>query len=700
MLFAVAIEQQLRRWFSGNRKIVRQFRPLICLGNRERLLTQALRKMGMKSPDGRLDIVTKWSFDLRLLASADLDGYWSLGLIADVGTSNMIDIPVSELLDRKFDATGCYVGVPGGADDLTGYSRLQLIGRVKKVENAMLVLDDVRGDAESNRVAAADVFVEGRRETLEAATRALYPSAADRALEALRGIRAPFISGKGKLEKIRRTIDSLNRSSQKTNKGTLNLQFSDGLSVQFGELLDQSSPQFPRMIETSRPTMLFGASGYEQHTQPDSGIRQYGPFQYAHNPINEPTIVVLCDKAAKGRMEQFAKALRDGIENENGRFSGGLVGKFRLTGVRFHFVEIGGDTAAGYAAAVESALHELPQTPAMALVQVREAHKQRLSKQNPYFVAKSGFMRAGVPVQAVRLETLEQNYGRAYTLNNLALGTYAKIGGMPWVISTRGVATHELVIGVGSTEIAESRLGDRARYVGITTLFQGDGRYLVWETTKEATFENYPEALLESLRKSIRFVQTQNKWEIGDNVRLVFHVYKPLKRVEIKTVRQLVKEMLDDYPVEFSFLDISHYHPFQIFDPNQKGVKYQSYDTRQNALKGIYAPMRGTALLLGPRTALLQLVGANDVKTWEQGIPRPLLLELHADSDFSDLTYLVRQTFHFSFMSWRSFFPSHEPVTILYSRWIANMLGNMKAVPGWHDVALNLMRDRRAMWFL
>ena len=147
MLFALAIEQQLRRWFSDKRKIVRPFRPLICLGSRDRLLTRALQDMGVKSPDTRLDVVAKWSFDLRLLASADLDGYWSLGLITDVSTSNVIDIPVSELLDRKFDATGRYVGVPGGADDLTGSSRLQLIGRVKKVENTTLVLDDVRGDA-------------------------------------------------------------------------------------------------------------------------------------------------------------------------------------------------------------------------------------------------------------------------------------------------------------------------------------------------------------------------------------------------------------------------------------------------------------------------------------------------------------------------------------------------------------------------
>jgi hypothetical protein len=70
------------------------------------------------------------------------------------------------------------------------------------------------------------------------------------------------------------------------------------------------------------------------------------------------------------------------------------------------------------------------------------------------------------------------------------------------------------------------------------------------------------------------------------------------------------------------------------------------------------------------------------------------------DSDFSDLTYLVRQVFHFSFMSWRSFFPSDEPVTILYSRLIANLLANLRGVPGWDGSTLAHLRDRRAMWFL
>ena len=145
----------------GHRRILRPFRPLICLGARDRLLTQALRRYGVTSSDDRLDVFAKWSFDLRMLASADPDGHPSLGLIADVGTSNVIDIPLSELLGKNFDPMGCYVGGPGEVDDLMGFSRMRLLGRVKRVESATVVLDDVASDAQNDRVVAADVFVEG-----------------------------------------------------------------------------------------------------------------------------------------------------------------------------------------------------------------------------------------------------------------------------------------------------------------------------------------------------------------------------------------------------------------------------------------------------------------------------------------------------------------------------------------------------------
>jgi argonaute-like protein implicated in RNA metabolism and viral defense len=350
---------------------------------------------------------------------------------------------------------------------------------------------------------------------------------------------------------------------------------------------------------------------------------------------------------------------------------------------------------------VDRLLARSPKGIDLAIVQIRDEYKKLRGNNNPYFVSKAAFMEAGIPVQAIKIENMEADeYQLAYILNNLALASYAKLDGTPWVISTIGPATHELIIGLGYTEIGQGRLGEKSRYVGITTVFQGDGRYLLWGLTREVEFDNYEAALLENLQTTIQYVKEENNWQQGDNVRLVFHVYKPLKNVEIEAIKQLVQSFTADrYRIEYAFLDLSEYHMFQIYDPSQKGKEYSSGSGRRST-KGKGVPNRGLCYQLSNRQGLLHLIGPGDMKTAEQGIPRPLLVELHPDSDFKDMTYLLRQIYHFTYMSWQNFFPASEPVTILYSRFIARMLGNLKTIDGWNSkvISVGSLRDRR--WFL
>ncbi len=429
---------------------------------------------------------------------------------------------------------------------------------------------------------------------------------------------------------------------------------------------------------------------------------------------NEPLIAVVCERRHRGRVDQLVAALRDGVGDGTWRqatsrrrrppsnpFRGGLVGKFRLRRVQVEYEEVADISPDAYRAAIGRILTRLPRTPDLGFVQTCRAFEELPDARNPYLVAKAAFMTAGVPVQAMHIETMEMAEANlAYTINNMALAMYAKLDGTPFVMSTRMPATHELVIGLGCSEVGMGRFGPRTRYVGLTTVFQGDGRYLVWGQTREVEFSDYAAALLENLRTTIRMVREQNNWQPGDQVRLIFHVYKPLKHVEMDAIRDLVSELVTDkHKAEFSFLDISHHHEFSLFDPTQQGTNYYSLETGSGT-KGIGVPTRGACLQLNERMALLQLVGTKEVKTAGQGLPRPLLLDLHPGSDFKDLTYLARQVFHFSYLSWRSFFPSPEPITILYSRLIANALGSLAHVPTWNGDALTVGTLRNAMWFL
>ena len=83
----------------------------------------------------------------------------------------------------------------------------------------------------------------------------------------------------------------------------------------------------------------------------------------------------------------------------------------------------------------------------------------------------------------------------------------------------------------------------------------------------------------------------------------------------------------------------------------------------------------------------------------EDGMPSPLLLTLHKDSSFTDMTYLTRQVFAFACHSWRTFLPGSVPVTIQYSDLIARTLGHLSLLDKWNsDVMLG--RIGKTRWFL
>lgn len=712
------IQSQIVSWLKGRYTVLRRRSPIIfwASAQRHQLLSRAVQDVAQKrnaeiSPLSGLDVYVRFRLDTRLLYPKGNEPTPYLGLLIDLHTSNVMDVPVSELITRGLDPRGMYVGQRSKERDDFLLPRFETLGRVRDVRDGRLLLTDQKqGDGDSGGLAeqieARSALVEPRSENLAAAIHTVYGRDARAIGDRLHTLRRSYATATGQLGHLVDTLGGL-RDHVALNVG--------GATARVGDFLERGDGLFPLMISTSRPTCLFGPQGRKTGQHPDDGVSKYGPFQYMLHEANEPLVVVVCEASERVRVEQFVDELRDGfptsewegatknaqVRREN-PYAGGLLGKYHLRRVRYEYEEMPDGRPETYRAAIGRVLGRLPRRPDLAIVQTRTEYRGLKGDANPYFVAKSEFMTKGVPVQAVTSEKVEAAPRQIpYILNNVGLASYAKLGGTPWVISTRNPSSREVVIGIGYTESFERRLGPRKRYVGITTFFQGNGRYLAWDVTREVEFEGYAEALLDSLRNTIRYVETENEWEPGDRVRLVFHVYKPLKRTEIEAVRGVVDDLLQDrYAVEFAFLNLTTFHAFRLFDPDKAGVPYYPPGRRGKVMKGPGVPDRGLCFQLDPRTALLQLVGPRELKTDLDGAPEPMLIEIHPDSDVDDLTYLVRQVFHFSFLSWRSFFPSGEPVTILYSRWIAQRLADLRPVTGWDPGAVTLGALRGSKWFL
>jgi hypothetical protein len=703
LLAGQAVQASVLAWLrKNNRRVISRSKPIVFLGSTQRtkVLSTTLQNLNIV-PIGGLEVATRFVMDTRIFVTPKEEKP-NLGLLIDIRTSNVIDLPIADLAKRGLKLTGRYVCRRKEVkDDLV--PRLETLGAIAKIADGQVFLTDASGPDVVN---AGEVLLEPRQENFEAVIDLLYGVRAARVIAELRKSRANVVNADQKLSQITELLASLRDKHE--------VRFAGEVHATFGNFLTQKDSTFPDQIATDAPTLLFGGQGRNFATSPDEGLRKWGPYEFMQHERNEPLIAVVCEPQHRGRVEQFIQLLTSGFPDEvwhaqmakkgatwPNPYQGGLIGKFRLSRVYAEYEETTGPAADDYERAITKLLNRLPESPVLAVVQSRDATKQLYGGQNPYFVSKAAFMTAGIPVQAVTIEKMDWAIAdNPLILNNVAVATYAKLDGVPWCISMRGVTSHELVIGLGYTETRETRLGTRSRYVGLTTVFSGDGRYLVWEQTREVEFDEYAQALLETLQRTVTQIRESHRWSMGDAIRLIFHVFKPLKREEIKAIKRLVTALTEDkFAVSYAFLDLSQNHDYQLFDAQQPGKSYRS-GTGSMQVRGKSVPRRGLALRIDSRTALLQLTGPDELKTDLQGSPSPLLIALHPDSDFDDLTYLVRQIFHFTFMSWRGSRPAAEPVTILYSRLIARSLANLKPIAGWNSRSLTQGGLRNRSWFL
>src|SRR6185369_13208827 len=191
-----------------------------------------------------------------------------------------------------------------------------------------------------------------------------------------------------------------------------------------------------------------------------------------------------------------------------------------------------------------------------------------------------------------------------------------------------------------------------------------------------------------ALKTSINSVAEEYAWRDGDSVRIVFHIFKPIKHVEADVVAQLVEEF-PRFKILFAFVTISTEHPWMMF----RGA-YENGDRTTVTLCE-----RGDNLILDSYNCLLQIRGDRDRPNRRQRPPYPVSIRVHEKSTYRDLKYIAQQIHDFAFLSWRSFFPSETPVTLFYSSLIATESSKLNKVPGWNAGFLD-KHFRRKQWFL
>lgn len=486
-----------------------------------------------------------------------------------------------------------------------------------------------------------------------------------------------------------------------------------GVPFEFGDLLDSANPLFPRLKSAPGPVYVFDQTGSKTDKWSDRGLTEHGPYTAQVLTPNQPRICVVCQQSMKEQVEEFLHKFDEGIKlpppppsrdrnrpakRQTNYFEKGFRRKYALRDIQYEFFLSESNSVAAYRRACQRAIekHGSGEKWDLAFVQIEESFHELPVEDNPHFACKAIFLTHQIPVQQFEIETTRKlDRELIFVLNNMGLATYAKLGGIPWLVKANPPIVHELVIGLGCAHVGEGRLDEHERFVGITTVFSGDGNYHLSNLSKVVSMDEYQTVRLETLRAAILKVRRDMNWQPRDHVRLVFHaIFKRFRDEEVESVKGLLNE-LGDYDVEYAFVQLSQGHPYILFDKNQPGV----FDYETKRTKGVYGPERGRHLVLGNREVLLSVTGPREVKHPDDGTPRPLLLSLHRDSTFTDMTYLTRQVFTFASHSWRAFLSGSVPVTIQYSNLIATALGHLSLLDRWNPEVM-LGRIGKTRWFL
>ncbi|MDR6467567.1 hypothetical protein J2777_001260 [Paraburkholderia graminis] len=674
-LVASLTQDAMLSWLAKKGLLSEKFDPLIVVG-KDNFLESHSELSGFLSIRNRVSIsVRQFQFDRKKPF---------VGISWDTSTERSIDADCAQLHDAGIDLLGLYVQTTTPGRDPRLQPVLRVVGRIATIEDGVARLDDVRDDG-IVEYALSELHLEPRFDGFDRCFDSLLGKRALRAREALESKLTEERKGRARLQMVDSILGWIRKQK---------LEFAPSADFEIGDLLSEGeSKQFPGVLQLQGPTYVFDPSGNRTNQTALAGLSKHGPYSRQVFTPSAPKVCVVCEKSRRGQVEVFLNKFLNGVQipGKMSPYENGFARTYHLHSVDVTFFEANGPSAeAFYAAASEAMVAATDSRWDLALIQTTESTHALAPQQNPYLVAKALFLTNSITSQAFEIETTTMApYNLAYTLSNMALACYAKLNGTPWRITSNQGIAHEIIVGMGSASIGDGRFGTRERVVGITSVFLSDGEYVLSNLSRAVPLEEYGDTLIKSLRETFARVREDLNWRERDAVRIIVHAFKPMRDVQVEAIKTAISE-LGNFDVEYAFLHVKEFHPYLLLDLKSEG-KFG---------KGEWVPPRGVAFQLTPYQYVLTVTGVRELKRQGDGMPRPLLLELHSSSTFRDMLYLSRQALWFASHSWRSFQAAHMPVTVLYSDQVAKLLGKLdKLGRRWNpDVMLGRIGTTR--WFL
>ena len=417
--------------------------------------------------------------------------------------------------------------------------------------------------------------------------------------------------------------------------------------------------------------LRFDAARPRMGTHAFRSLRQHGPFDNSALALADGSLLFVFPSQEQVLAHRLADALLNGIGTYPGFATMFRVEVPRGRALKSLKVETGLRDTAEAARAYRDAIarRETERDPDLAIVLV--PHTERFDTQTPYYEAKAAFANLGIPTQMVTTELLNDEREFQWSVANIALAIFAKLGGVPWAVEAPA-ADDDLIIGIGRADVG--RNGDVRRHFGYAVMFASNGIYRqTWSFTPTADDEVYDERLQAAITDALSADLDHPP------ARLIIHLARQAGRREIEAAEAAMAAVGLTVPVAYLRLDDS------------------SLADIADTSEATFAPPKGLVAKLGPRRALLQSEGLGNM-----GPPDgPLLVMMDRRSTVAveDFDALIAQVFRLAHANWRGFNAQSKPATLVYGEQLAGLVGHLQDVETWNpDLLRSDLRGRP--WFL
>ena len=289
-----------------------------------------------------------------------------------------------------------------------------------------------------------------------------------------------------------------------------------------------------------------------------------------------------------------------------------------------------------------------------------------------YYQLKHQCLQENIPVQTVHTETIRNPNTLKWSVSNIAIQIFSKLGGVPWIVEP----SHKncLIVGIGQAHKYNKDEKRYERFFSYSVLIDSSGKFI---SIKQLADETDKTKFIESITKNISEIIQEN----DSYKKIIFHIPQKLNKDEIRTIEHILAKAGKN--IELSIIKINDKSDFIGF----------------NLEKNSLVPYESSYVRISDKQYLIWTEGLNFHNS--KAIKRygnPLHIEFHYSNQldsFKNHKAYLQDILNLSGANYRGFNAKSLPVSSFYPKLIADFSKHFK------ELNLNLItKDTEKPWFL